>query len=135
MHSYLPKWNKSYRIGALLFTETGYSYFPKMVHCWLPITVLNSLLSTRYKYGTYIPQQSQDSQEVLSKIIGERRKELVMRDIRWQDIKRLNKEGAGINIKRILGGQIYELSANSPRFALPFPAYIIQMTGMKQNPR
>jgi tetratricopeptide (TPR) repeat protein len=99
------------------------------------MTTLNDLLVTRWKAGTFTPFTASNKEAALAIIIKERRKELVMRDIRWQDIKRLNKEGAGINLKRILGDQVYELPANSPKFALPLPDYIIKLTGMQQNPR
>jgi len=96
---------------------------------------LNKLLITRWKTGTFVPYSAKDSEDALSMILQERRKELIMRDIRWQDIKRLNKEGTNITLKRILNGQEYELPPNSPRFALPIPTYVIEMTGMQQNPR
>ncbi|GAB3366288.1 RagB/SusD family nutrient uptake outer membrane protein [Arachidicoccus ginsenosidivorans] len=99
------------------------------------MTILNNLLIKRWKTGTFMPYQAKDSEEAISTILKERRKELVMRDLRWQDIKRLNKEDANITLKRILNGQEYELPPNSPRFALPFPTYVIEMTGMQQNPR
>jgi len=99
------------------------------------MATLNKLLITRWKAGTFIPFTANNSQEALSTILKERRKELLMRDLRWQDIKRLNKEGANISIKRIIDGQTYVLPANSPKFALPLPEYIIKMTGMPQNPR
>jgi len=99
------------------------------------MATLNKLLITRWKAGTFIPFTANNSQDALSLILKERRKELLMRDLRWQDIKRLNKEGANISIKRIIDDQTYVLQANSPKFALPLPEYIIKMTGMPQNPR
>jgi len=99
------------------------------------MATLNKLLITRWKTGTFIPFTANNSQEALSTILKERRKELLMRDLRWQDIKRLNKEGANISIKRIIDSKTYELPPNSSKFALPLPAYIIKMTGMPQNPR
>lgn len=67
-------------------------------------------------------------------IVQERRKELVFRNLRWMDIKRLNKEGANITLKRIIDGQTFTLPPNNNRFALPLPADIVKMTGMPQNP-
>ena len=64
----------------------------------------------------------------------ERRKELLFRGLRWIDIKRLNKEGAGINITRLVNGLVYTLEPGDPRFALPLPADVIGASGMPQNP-
>ena len=96
---------------------------------------LNTLLIKRFKTGTFIPVTAADANEALSKIILERRKQLLMRCIRWMDIKRLNKEGAGISCKRIVNNQTFLLQPNDLRFALPVPEVIITMTGMPQNPR
>jgi starch-binding outer membrane protein, SusD/RagB family len=68
-----------------------------------------------------------------SSLRTERRKELTMRGLRWIDIKRLNKEGAGIVLKRLIGDKTYTLQPNDPRYALPLPADIILNTGMQQN--
>jgi hypothetical protein len=58
-----------------------------------------------------------------------------MRGTRWTDIKRLNKEGAGISLKRNVNGNSYILPANNLRFALPLPDDIVSLSGMQQNPR
>ncbi|HEY0177744.1 MAG TPA: RagB/SusD family nutrient uptake outer membrane protein, partial [Pedobacter sp.] len=68
-------------------------------------------------------------------VLQERRKELIMRGIRWMDIKRLNKEGANITLTRKLNGNVYTLPANDLRFALPIPDDVIAFSGMKQNLR
>lgn len=96
---------------------------------------LNALLLKRWKTNTYMPMNAASPAEALSKILAERRKELLMRGLRWMDIKRLNREGAGIELKRILNGQTYSLPPNDLRFALPIPEAVIQASGMQQNPR
>lgn len=96
---------------------------------------LNTLLAKRWKAGTFVPLSAGNSNQALDLILVERRKELLMRGIRWMDIKRLNKEGAGISLKREINGKVYELPPNDPRFALPLPEYLIELTGMPQNPR
>lgn len=95
---------------------------------------LNTLMETRWRSGTFAPFTAATSQDALNIILQERRKELIFRNIRWMDIKRLNKDGANITLMRIIDGQTYTLSPNDNRFALPLPADIIQMTGMPQNP-
>jgi tetratricopeptide (TPR) repeat protein len=94
---------------------------------------LNTLLSNRYKAGTFIPYTTNNTNDVLNLILTERRKELVFRMLRFSDIKRLNRDGANITQKRIINGQVYTLPPNDPRYALPIPDNVIQYTGMKQN--
>lgn len=100
----------------------------------LAITDLNSLLSKRWRTGTFTPVIAVDASEALGKILVERRKELVYRMLRFGDIKRLNKEGANITMKRIIQGQVYTLPPNDPRYALPIPNDVIQTSGIQQNP-
>lgn len=96
---------------------------------------LNTLLGKRYRTGTFIPITVSNNSEALSIILDERRKELLMRGSRWIDIKRQNKEGAGITLKRILNDTEFTLSPNDLRFALPLPDDVIELSGMQQNPR
>lgn len=95
---------------------------------------LNNLLKTRW--NNTVPYQDEitsSAEEALNIILAERRKELYMRGLRWMDIKRLNKEGRNIIVKRIVNGQTYELEPNDNYFALPLPIDIIEQTGMPQN--
>lgn len=86
---------------------------------------LNTLLAKRYKSGSYMTYYSSKKEEVLNKILLERRKELVFRNIRWQDLRRLNKEGHSITIKRIIGGTTYELSPDDSRYVFPIPNNVV----------
>lgn len=99
------------------------------------MNTLNTLLVKRWKTGTFIPFTAANGQQALDLVLEERRKQLLMRDLRWVDIKRLNKEGRGISIKRFVNNQTYELVPNDPKFALPLPEYVITTSGMQQNPR
>lgn len=104
------------------------------------MTDLNNLLRTRWiKIGgmsTYIDQTAADSQDALAKILLERRKELIFRGLRWIDLRRLNKEGANITIKRKVNGQIVSLSPNSLQYTFLIPPDVISANpGMPQNPR
>lgn len=97
------------------------------------ISDLNAVLRKRWKEGTFSPFDISDKDSAESLILSERRKELLMRDLRWMDIKRLNKEGKNIVLKRILNGKQYVLMPNDNRYALPIPNRVIQRTNMKQN--
>lgn len=96
---------------------------------------LNKLLEKRWQAGTFVPFEASDRAEALAIIRQERRKELLFRGLRWMDIKRLNKEGASITLTRTVNGQTYTLPPNDLRYALPIPDDVIQLSGMRQNPR
>lgn len=95
---------------------------------------LNTLLRKRWSNTvTYVDITAADQVEAISIILNERRKELLMRGLRWIDIKRLNKEGRNIIPQRIINGQTYTLPANDNRYALPIPIDIVNITGIAQN--
>lgn len=97
------------------------------------LTDLNLLRKKRWKNSVpFIPTTAIGKVDALSKVREERRKELLMRNIRWADIKRYNVEGAGITLKRALNGVIYSLEPNSKFYALPLPTDIIEQ-GLQQN--
>ncbi|MFT3979630.1 MAG: RagB/SusD family nutrient uptake outer membrane protein [Ferruginibacter sp.] len=97
--------------------------------------MLNRLLVKRWRNNLFVPFTAATAADALNIILTERRKELLMRGLRWPDVKRLNKEGRDINMTRKLNNDIYHLAANDLRFALPIPEDIIQLTGIPQNPR
>jgi tetratricopeptide (TPR) repeat protein len=95
---------------------------------------LNTLLQARYD-GTFSGRTASDASDALNQILTERRKELLMRGLRWPDLKRLNKDGANISINRLVHGTEYTLPPNDPRYSLPIPEDVIALTGIQQNPR
>ena len=95
---------------------------------------INYLLSKRFATGTFTLLQASTADQALDIILAERRKELIFRGLRWMDIKRLNREGANITLKRIIENNTYLLPPNDNRYALPLPADIVSITGMPQNP-
>lgn len=95
---------------------------------------LNTLLEERFVVNTFVPITAQNQEEALKKVLDERRKELILRGLRWIDLKRLNKEGADIELKRQLNGHIYILPPNDLRYALPIPEDEIKTYNMQQNP-
>lgn len=102
---------------------------------------LNSLLVKRWKTGTYVNlttsnPQSDTQDEVLSKILEERRKELLMRGLRWTDLRRLNKDSRFAKaLVRSGGGINYSLPANDPRYTLLIPQAVINNSSLEQNKR
>lgn len=95
---------------------------------------LNTLLVKRWRKNTFVPFTASGTADALKLILAERRKELLFRGIRWMDIKRLNKEGAGIVLTRNVNNQTYTLFPNDLRYALPIPEDVITLSGMPQNP-
>lgn len=83
---------------------------------------LNRLMVNRWEKDKYEPVSINDPQELLEKIVGERRKELVARGIRWGDLKRLNQEVRFEKVlKRNVNGKEYTLLPHDSRYALPPP--------------
>ena len=100
------------------------------------MTDLNTLLSKRWKTGTFIPFTATSADNALQQILLERRKELIFRGLRWTDLRRLNKESRfAITLTRVINGTTYTLPPNDPRYAFPFPDPEIQLTGIPQNQR
>lgn len=96
---------------------------------------LNNLLAKRWKTGTFVPITANSQIDALNIISKERRKELLIRGVRWSDIKRYNRDGANITLTRTVNGQTYTLPPNDLRYAIAIPEDIISLTGMPQNPR
>ncbi|MFS4474139.1 RagB/SusD family nutrient uptake outer membrane protein [Chryseobacterium sp. T20] len=95
---------------------------------------LNQLLEKRFRTGTFMPFQIQNKDEALEIILKERRKELLTRCLRWQDLKRLNRDPRySKTLERKIGTQTFVLAPNDPRYVLPIPQYIIDYNGIEQN--
>lgn len=96
---------------------------------------LNTLMSKRWKAGTFVPFTASDANEALLLILKERRKELLFRNLRWTDLRRLNKEPAWAQtITRVLNNQVYSLEPDSWRYTLQIDREAILFSGMQQNP-
>lgn len=98
------------------------------------MTALNDLLITRWVTDTYINMTALTPEEALSKILEERRKELLMRGLRWSDLRRLNN----IDLERKTNGNgtvVATLPANNSRNTLLIPADVINLGHISQNER
>lgn len=99
---------------------------------------LNSLLENRYRYGEFEKIIVKNPENLLNIVLRERRKEMIFRGQRWSDLKRLNRDP---NFQKVLyrkinnGNILIELKPNDSKYVFPIPQNVIQMTGMKQNPR
>lgn len=96
---------------------------------------INQLKIKRWDKNKYSPYVLNNKVEALELVLAERRRELVGRGLRWVDIKRLNRDGANIILKRTINNKELVLPANDKRYAISIPEDVIEMTGMTQNPR
>jgi len=100
------------------------------------IADLNRLLKTRWKTGLFVSLTATDADDALKKVLAERRKELVIRGIRWFDLRRLNLESRfAKTLKRKINNQLYELQPNDPRYTFYIPFDVIALSGIQQNVR
>lgn len=102
------------------------------------MTDLNRLLVNRWNNnGGTAPYQNMiasSAEDALTKILTERRKELVMRGLRWTDLRRLNTDSRfSKTLSRIINGTTYNLPPNDPRYTLLIPQEVITNSGIAQN--
>lgn len=98
---------------------------------------LNELLKMRFKTESFEPIAIDETGRLLEAVLTERRKELLLRGLRFPDVKRLNKEDPSIGFRRFLeeSKEEYFLPPNDLRFALPIPEEVLSRApGLKQNP-
>lgn len=98
--------------------------------------LLNELLSLRYETGTWEDLEITDQNEILNRVLEERKKELFGRGMRWTDLRRLNQYPEyQKTIVREINGEQFTLEPNSNRYVFPIPDDEIQRSGISQNPR
>ncbi|WP_329903860.1 RagB/SusD family nutrient uptake outer membrane protein [Porphyromonas pogonae] len=130
----LNKIGKEYEDGKFHYVQT-YDYsisVPEMMliqaevfarrggHEQEALDILNKLRTFRFKESDYKPLKKNGNQSVLKIVLDERRRELVMRGLRWFDMKRLTKDGTITTpFKRVYQGKEYLLAPGSNRFAFP----------------
>lgn len=97
---------------------------------------LNYLLKHRIHKDYFSHLVASTSEDALDLILRERRKELVFRGTRWEDLRRLNKEARyETTLVRIVNGVKYELKPKDNRWVWPLPEDEIEFGGVEQNPR
>ncbi len=98
---------------------------------------LNTLLSTRWKTGTYVDFVANTEDEALAIILTERRKELIQRGLRWTDLRRLNLDPRfAVTIERVVQGTTHKLLPNDLRYTFLIPNEEIFANDLvEQNPR
>ncbi|MBC9795867.1 RagB/SusD family nutrient uptake outer membrane protein [Sinomicrobium weinanense] len=98
---------------------------------------LNTLLEKRYLKGTFESLAFENPDNLLIKILEERRKELPYTgQVRWEDLRRLNKTPRfAKTLTKEIDGTTYSLPPNSPRYVYPIPPIDVQLSNLQQNER
>jgi tetratricopeptide (TPR) repeat protein len=92
---------------------------------------INTLLKSRYVTGTFTDLTAANAEEALEIVLRERRKELVMRGLRWTDLRRLQDH----ELKRVIDGTTYTLPVGDSRYTLLIPQEVITNSKLAQNSR
>lgn len=97
---------------------------------------LNRLLSNRMEAKSFEPIAVKNKTQLLNIILQERRKELLLRGLRWEDMRRLNKEGEFLTtLRRVVNGEEYVLEPKSKNWVWPLPLEAVQLGALEQNVR
>lgn len=97
---------------------------------------LNLLLKNRFRPANFTPVTETDKVKLLRIIFRERRRELLFRGVRWEDLRRMNKDPElAQTLVREVGGQKFELAPKDNRYTWPIPLSEVQSAGLEQNPR
>jgi hypothetical protein len=87
-----------------------------------------------HRMNSFKPFVANDT-DVLAKVLQEREKELLVRGLRWPDLRRLNHSLVfARSITRFINNRVDTLLPNSFRYTFPIPDDIIQASGIAQNP-
>jgi tetratricopeptide (TPR) repeat protein len=97
---------------------------------------LNYILQKRWQLGAYTPYTETNTEALLALILQERQKELIFRNNRWMDLRRLNTDPRfARTLTRTVEGITYTLPPGDLRYTFPIPQAEIKTSGIEQNLR
>ncbi|SEW17486.1 RagB/SusD family nutrient uptake outer membrane protein [Chitinophaga arvensicola] len=97
---------------------------------------LNTLLVKRFENNEFQPLVPGTPKEALNIVLAERRKELVFRNLRFMDLRRLNADPAyAVTLTRTLNDETFTLLPGDNRYVFPIPYNEISTNHLEQNPR
>lgn len=100
------------------------------------LDALNEMLLQRYKANTFHPYTNLNQDQALKLVLIERRKELLLRGIRWSDLRRLNEsKETEKTLVRYFRGEKYTLLPRDRRYTFPIPESVIMNSKVKQFDR
>lgn len=107
----------------------------RLGHTGVALQYINQLLKNRWVNNQFTPYADTSANKVLQFILQERKKEMVLKGTRWTDLRRLNKAGAAIELKRTYRAGVLLLPANDLRYVFPIPDDVLQFNNYPQNNR
>lgn len=97
---------------------------------------INTLRDHRIAKDHFSPVNGLTGSALVQYILQERRKELLFRGTRWEDLRRLNKySDSKTTLIRQIDGKRFELPPESPRWVWPIPDNVIELSKIEQNER
>jgi SusD family. len=97
---------------------------------------INQLNAMRFEPGSFQPYEQLDAEKALALVLDERQRELAFRGLRWEDLRRLNKDPKfAKTIYRKIDDRLFTLEPNSSRYVWPIPPDVIELGGLEQNNR
>lgn len=97
---------------------------------------MNFFLKNRISKDYFIPISIADQAAIISFILKERRKSLVLRGVRWEDLRRLNKDTAySTTLRKVVNGKEYLLKPGDKKWVWPLPQEAVLIGGLEQNNR
>lgn len=98
--------------------------------------VLNVLLSKRYRDGHFTPLAISNAREALDVILLERKKQLLLRGLRWSDLRKWNKYPEfALTVSRRVMDVTHQLLPESNKYTFPIPESVLLTSKITQNPQ
>ncbi|HKG08711.1 MAG TPA: RagB/SusD family nutrient uptake outer membrane protein [Pedobacter sp.] len=98
--------------------------------------VLNQFLQKRIDKASFEPVELSAPEQLLGLILDQRRKQLLFRNTRWTDLRRLNIDPRfARTLSRTVNGSVYTLPPNDLKYTWPIPSDVLGLANLIQNPR